>query len=245
MDPNKREACQELAPFERNHFFTGKLLTTRDFQDEQSYYRGKGQQHNRYLHGTGVVCGLRVVPGGPRRVVVEPGLALDAWGREIVVPEATPLDLPGPEEAGSRSLFAVLEYCEEPAELMPVLVESGELASGETTIHSRIRETFCVALRRGPPEGEDRTSRELCTWVVEALRQGADAVALHALLAQWVSRPCRPCAPDPAVTLARIDLPARGPVTAAQIDNWTHRPLALSTGRILELLLCALEGMVR
>ena len=74
----------------RNHYFTGKLLVERDFVDEQHYFIGKHRRHNRYLHGWGVVCGLKVKehPNEQCRsqyVVVEPGTAVDCCGREIVV----------------------------------------------------------------------------------------------------------------------------------------------------------------
>ena len=69
MMAEDEERCHELAPAQRNNFFTGKLLTARDLEAEQSYFRGKGKQHDRYLHGYGTVCGLRVVPVEPDDLV--------------------------------------------------------------------------------------------------------------------------------------------------------------------------------
>jgi hypothetical protein len=243
MTSVERERCQELTPLERPRFFSGQMLTARDFQDEQSYHRGKGQQHHRYLHGVGVVCGLRVRPAGPgrpRTVVVEPGLAVDAWGREIVVPEPVAIDLDAWDEPRrAPALFVALEYRALPTELVPVLGPEGE------AVPSRIREGFGLSLRREPPAGEDWASRELCARLSEVVREGGSAEGLHAFVAAWVSQPCRPCAPDPGVTLARIDLPTTGPITAAKIDNWSYRPVALSTGQMLQLLLCALAALGR
>lgn len=88
MEPIDRGQCQELKPAKRNNYFDGKLLSAGDLRDEQLYHRGGRKQHNRYLHGYGVVCGLRVMPVNEvkaRCVRVEPGVALDPWGREIVV----------------------------------------------------------------------------------------------------------------------------------------------------------------
>ena len=65
MDNVDRDPCRELTPARRNNYFAGKLLTKKDLQDEQSYFMGKDKQHNRYLHGYGVVCGLRVLPAEP------------------------------------------------------------------------------------------------------------------------------------------------------------------------------------
>ena len=53
------ESCG-LRHFERNQYFDGKLLVTRDFEDEQSYLRGKDRLHSSMLHGEGAVCGLKL-----------------------------------------------------------------------------------------------------------------------------------------------------------------------------------------
>ena len=68
----------------RPHFFFGKQLTAEDFALEQDYFREKLKQHNRTLHGFGIVSGLRV---SSRRgeIVIGPGMALDCEGHEIVV----------------------------------------------------------------------------------------------------------------------------------------------------------------
>jgi hypothetical protein len=80
----------EVPQFARNHYFTGKLLEARDFVDEQDFHLGKQRRHNQRLHGSGTVCGLKVVQHPnpacrDRYVVVEPGVAIDCCGREIVV----------------------------------------------------------------------------------------------------------------------------------------------------------------
>ena len=97
-----RSECQqcELPAQERLNYFTGQFLAERDFRAEQDYHIGKHRQHNRYLHGWGTVCGLKVVQHPDpacqdRFVVLEPGLALDCCGREIVVREKVYVDLQG------------------------------------------------------------------------------------------------------------------------------------------------------
>lgn len=247
MGTGDRDPCRELMPARRNKYFTGQLLTARDFENEQKYLQGKSKQHNRYLHSYGVVCGLRVLPAEspqPRCVVVEPGLALDPWGREIVVAEPTEFDL---DEQGCldalglrgrpRSVYLTVEYDEEETEPVPHLA-TGEPGQEGHTVPSRISETFRLRLRPEPPEADDSVNRELCEVLVNAIREGVRAEELHALLCEFLSQPCQPCAPDPALTLARIDLPAQGTITAAQIDNCSHRHLALSAEQVLRILLC-------
>ena len=60
--PHEDEACLPLPSFERVKYFYGQLLGVREFQSEQSYFFEKHRLHNRYLHGYGVICGLRVGP---------------------------------------------------------------------------------------------------------------------------------------------------------------------------------------
>jgi hypothetical protein len=68
----------------RPRFFNGKLITPADFELEQQYFRDKLKRHNRRLHGFGIVSGLKVtIKSG--QIVVEPGLALDCEGNELVV----------------------------------------------------------------------------------------------------------------------------------------------------------------
>ncbi len=74
-------------PFERNRYFYGKLLSVDDFEAEQRYMNDKRRLVNRFLHGTGVVCGLQVVEVDDMTISVEMGMALDFSGREIVVPQ--------------------------------------------------------------------------------------------------------------------------------------------------------------
>ncbi len=90
----------DLPPFCRNHYYTGKLLTKRDLEDEQRYLMDKMRLHHLALHGWGVVCGLKVKPHPycpDRRIMVEPGLAIDSCGREIRVLCEVELELPGPD----------------------------------------------------------------------------------------------------------------------------------------------------
>jgi hypothetical protein len=73
--------------FSRPRFFEGQLLTSDDLQALGDYGRGKDRLHNRYLVGSGVVCGLEVVCScaHPGSVVVRAGYALDCCGNDIVV----------------------------------------------------------------------------------------------------------------------------------------------------------------
>jgi hypothetical protein len=78
----------DIPPFCRNNYYRGKLLTERDFTEEQRYSMDKHRYHTLMLHGWGVVCGLDVRPHKhcpKERIVITAGLAIDACGHEIRV----------------------------------------------------------------------------------------------------------------------------------------------------------------
>jgi hypothetical protein len=156
--------CQ-LAAVTRNTYYTGKFLVTRDFLDEQSYVIGKDRRHNRALHGAGTVCGLKVVPHPnpacrDRYVVVEPGVAVDCCGREIVVAEDVVFDLrhafdcwlaaSGAADGGTaHRLQLCLRYEECLTENVPVLFDDG--CEGERCEPNRVRERWRLDLRVDEP----------------------------------------------------------------------------------------------
>ncbi|MFC6705779.1 hypothetical protein [Flexivirga alba] len=78
--------CHSLQCLCRPRFFAGQLVTDADFRRLDEYLVGKTRLHNRYLHGTGVVCGLEVVCNPcDDTVTVRPGYALGPCGEDIVV----------------------------------------------------------------------------------------------------------------------------------------------------------------
>ena len=89
--------CHTLECLCRPRYFAGQLLTDDDLNAEQEYVIKKNRLHNLYLHGWGVVCGLRVVCHDTCSgwVTVEPGYAISPCGDDIVVCEATDFDVLG------------------------------------------------------------------------------------------------------------------------------------------------------
>ena len=92
------QRCGDVAlpvnPFVSNRYHFGMLLGVADLEAEQAYHRGKGWLHNAWLHGTGVVWGLAVgLEADHDELVVQPGLAIDEHGRELVVSDPMCVDL--------------------------------------------------------------------------------------------------------------------------------------------------------
>ena len=44
----------KLYPFERNRYYSGKMLTSADFQAEQTYFNNKRRFINNLMYGAGV-----------------------------------------------------------------------------------------------------------------------------------------------------------------------------------------------
>lgn len=135
-----------IFPLERNHYFYGKLLTVRDFEQEQRYMNNKRRLINRMIYGAGVVAGLGVTKSDDATLLVESGMALDYLGREIVLPspDIKALNmLPGYDEIlGHSQAFLCLRYAEEMRE--PVNAIGAE--AGKSAECNKYAETYGLYL---------------------------------------------------------------------------------------------------
>lgn len=78
---------QKYYPFERNRYYYGKLLTAKDFENEQMYFNNKRRLLNKSVYGMGILCGLNTYLADDVSIIVETGTAIDYLGRELVVAE--------------------------------------------------------------------------------------------------------------------------------------------------------------
>ncbi len=89
-DELRSDALEAAERPDRPHYATGVLLDAGDFLDEQTYHRSRLARALAYLHGAGTLCGLALTPPQPLgddfELAVQPGLALDRYGRLIEVP---------------------------------------------------------------------------------------------------------------------------------------------------------------
>lgn len=81
--PEAATECTPCSPGIRSHYFRGKMLTVADYAGEQNYMNHRRRMTNRSMWGWGVIAGFRV-RGDGGAMTVEPGLALDPEGREIL-----------------------------------------------------------------------------------------------------------------------------------------------------------------
>jgi hypothetical protein len=150
---------RELTAPRRNQFFYGKRMDVQHFRMEQEYGRLKQAMINRLTLGTGVVCGLRVgLDGGC--LTIDPGVAIDGLGREIVVPVRSVFDPTRgdaccggssdvkPEARGLFTLSVCYRECN--ADYQPVLVS--DCGTREQCAPGTAVETFCFKVSSGIPE---------------------------------------------------------------------------------------------
>ncbi|MBN1439687.1 MAG: hypothetical protein JW929_09780 [Anaerolineales bacterium] len=190
------EACPACTfdPFLRNHFFTGKLMTARDFSDETRFHSEKMRHHNVRLHGWGTVCGLKVrAHENPacrdRFVVIEPGTAIDCCGNEILVTEAATVeleklpaiaDLLKSKDTGLRRLQVCVHYKECPTEEVPVLYDECGCDDARCA-PNRILSSFEVdaVVSEAGSDGADVRAPKF-TWIAAVNPPHAAGAALHA-----------------------------------------------------------------
>ena len=82
-----------VTPFEALRARHGMLLGEDDFRALMGNPRGKQMLHSAWLHGKGVVWGYDVRPDGLHKLAVRPGLAVDGWGRELLLASSATVDL--------------------------------------------------------------------------------------------------------------------------------------------------------
>lgn len=154
-------------PFERNKYFYGKLLSVDDFELEQRYMNDKRRMLNQFILGNGIVVGLYVVRVDEQTISIEKGIALDSWGREIVVdtPMIKKLSMiEGFETAQkeeSNYLYLCLEYDEKEIDQVHN-ISGNSLLAGENSdrAYNKIREGYRLFLTTQEPEGDAVCARD-------------------------------------------------------------------------------------
>ena len=96
---------------QRLRYFNGQFLEEDDFTDEQAYHLNRRRFHNQHLHTSGIIDGLKVEREDSKKIRVKAGMALDSWGREIILNDDIIKDIK--DITPSDGLICVwIEYCE-------------------------------------------------------------------------------------------------------------------------------------
>lgn len=96
-------------PVTRVNYFDRQFLRAEDFSAEQAYHLAMHRRHVLAQHTWGIVSGLRV-KWEDKKLVVEPGVAIDGYGRELVLPRGQTLDESEFDRKGSDALEVWLSY---------------------------------------------------------------------------------------------------------------------------------------
>ena len=156
----------KLYPFERNRYYSGKMLTSSDFQAEQTYFNNKRRFINSLMYGSGVVCGFGVFSLDDLSVLIESGVAVDGLGREIIMESSVVKKLSaveGFESLHSNMASLCLRYKEDPVHAVYTMNPGTDEDSREYE-YNRISESFQLFLmEREEAAGEYRMETEFLT----------------------------------------------------------------------------------
>ncbi len=138
----------ESQSLKRIRFFAGQLLTVEGLTLEQEYFREKLKRHNRSLHGFGIVSGLKVTVNSGQ-IRVDPGLALDCEGNELVIGTAQTIVPPAVAQPTGdwHTAYVNVSFVEKCADLDPTAgpAETSDLTADLTT---HLTEAFELAVEK-------------------------------------------------------------------------------------------------
>lgn len=144
----------------RVHYFEGQFLRTQDFVDEQAYHVAMHRRHNIAHHTWGIVNGLElVVEDG--NFFVQPGMAVDGYGRELILPQKTALSSSAFVDKQSNELDVWLTYgLKSSDEAKAGFAGCGSGKNGNKTSESFYRWQETVQLRVEKPNPDFLARRE-------------------------------------------------------------------------------------
>lgn len=98
-----------VVPAMRVNYFDRQFLRLAEFRDEQAYHIALRRRHNLGHHSWGIVTGLALVREDTV-VVVQSGMAVDGYGRELLLPDRVTIDQAVFTRHGTARLDVWLEY---------------------------------------------------------------------------------------------------------------------------------------
>lgn len=234
-----------MAAPRRNHFFFGKMMGVAQFEQEQRYGLGQRWLINRLTLGAGILCGLEIDRvGGALKIRIKPGVAVDAIGREIVVPvpyDFDPFDVSAhcgvtaaPVETGSYHLC--LAYHECASDPLPVQ-QSADCLGAPDCEHDTTVESFALSLA---PIGAETGAPFACDqWLVPRSTGDNETspplmADLQAQLASMLKTGCPAPPRHPCVVLGTVIISGNA-VKNVEPDG---RRYVYSQAQLLDMILC-------
>ena len=103
----------EKRDLERLQYWQGQMLRSRDFRDNEAVEAQRRWWHNRAEHAAfGISRGLETskVDTAVTAVLVQPGLAYDCFGRELILETSQTVLVPSQSASNVRSLVLLIRY---------------------------------------------------------------------------------------------------------------------------------------
>lgn len=220
-----------LEPDLRVNYQFGLVLGVDEFEQEDLYFRTRDERAARSLHGHGTAVGLHVTAARPVvapddvEVRIEPGVAVDQFGRPVVIATAQCARigawLAAQEEAaaaasdpsplavhlrpsGDLTLYVVAEYAECADALVP-LPGNACGTDDDVTAPSRLRDSWQLGFRFSPPPMPNWDGvRDLADLLLPLeLDDGSPITSDEEALAQHI-RALAPGAPAPLLSMPAV-----------------------------------------
>lgn len=137
----------------RLYFYEKQFLRTQDFQDEQAYHIEMRRRHNIAHHTWGIIVGLEIMQDPTSKVwSVQPGMAVDGFGREILLVNHERLDTDqiARQLSGTQSPAKLKVWIEYNIEKTNRPLPGYEVCNGKEQF-TRTRETFRLIYQDDPP----------------------------------------------------------------------------------------------
>lgn len=224
-------------PFMRLRYAYGQLLGAEDFTTEQRYFLLRSRLHNAALHGYGTAWGLAVKhqqDATTLTLTCETGLAIDALGREVYVPQKVCLDVTGladtrfwadlaappgaPADSPMRRVYVVLRYRACLTDNAPAITQPCSDADAALA-PSRIVDGYRLCLEAAVPDLAGLPIRDITTLTNPPPDARARLLA-NILAADPPAARVWSGADDAPLLLAVVDLdPVGNPVERVQISG--------------------------
>jgi hypothetical protein len=133
----------------RVRFYDQQFLTAQDLTAEQAYHLTQRRRHLITAHTPGIVQGLELLQNDAGDLSLLPGLAIDAEGRELILPQPYPLDKQTLFDIrGSELLDLFLEYTSYSSEPPARLYEMAQVRIERADPARRDQAVFLGQIRR-------------------------------------------------------------------------------------------------
>ncbi len=140
-------------PATRVNYFDRQFIRLAELRDEQAYHVQLHRRHNLSHHSWGIVLGLEIVKQDDGRPSVRPGLAVDGYGRELLLTTGRAVGRELFDRYGTSRLDIWLEYQLELSDdrLAPV-----ECDGGDPSRRYRAQEQGVLVITRGGARPDPR-----------------------------------------------------------------------------------------